>query len=275
MEATLVTGQTASQNRIAQLEKQVATTTAELQKLRHLLHISVATSSHNPTNKGSQQPGPTTPPYSQKILAPTNDPSPPDWPWKQMPDNLSWADRVCQGSGLLTVDETFTTVEQKKKKKAPDMIIPKPHPYAKRQVIIMLNTSKTNATTTVDQTLQAINKTIKDIPDITQPPFILAYITGNNYLVLTTNPTTKVSVYKLYLQMIANIASNLNTVETIINECWSEFLLHNIPTNTDLNVIYSEIKTTYPSLYLGQTPHWLVPAERWTNKTASTWSSAW
>jgi hypothetical protein len=119
----------------------------------------------------------------------------------------------------------------------------------------------TNAAATTHQTLQAINKTIKDTPDITQPPFILARITGNNRVVLTSNPTTNASAYEAYLPMIANAASNLNAVKTRINERWSKFLLHNVPTNTDLNVVRSEIEATYPSLCLGEPPYWLVPAE--------------
>jgi hypothetical protein len=48
-----------------------------------------------------------------------------------------------------------------------ETIIPQHHPHAKREVIITLNTSVTNITTTANLTLQAINKTIKDTPDIT------------------------------------------------------------------------------------------------------------
>jgi uncharacterized coiled-coil protein SlyX len=262
MEATLIAGQAASQNCIAQLEKQVATTTTELQKLHHLLSASAATTSHTPNSKGPQQPGPSVPPHGQKPPAPTSDPSPPDWPWTQMPENLSWADRVRHGSGRLTVNKMSTTVEQKKKKKVPETIVPKPHPRAEREVIITLNTAVTDAAATIDQTLQAMNTTIKDTPDITQPPLILSGITSNNCLVLTTNPTTKASAYELYLQMIPNAASNLNPVETRINEYWSKFLWHNVPTNTNLNIVHSEIEATYPSLSLGQTPRWLVPTKR-------------
>jgi hypothetical protein len=110
-------------------------------------------------------------------------------------------------------------VEYKKKKKMPELLVPKPHAHAEREVIITLNANIIDTAATADQALQTINTTIKASSDITQPPFILAYITSNDRLVLTTNPTTKASAYEPFLQIIANTTSNLNPVETRINEC--------------------------------------------------------
>jgi hypothetical protein len=120
-----------------------------------------------------------------------------------------------------------------------------------------------------DQALQAINKVIKESTDITQLPFILACITNNNRLVLTTNLTTKASDYTPYLEIIANVAQPLKPTETRINERWTKFLLHNVLTNADLPAVRSEIEDTYPSLCLGQDPCWLVPTECCANKVAS------
>jgi hypothetical protein len=88
--------------------------------------------------------------------------------------------------------------------------------------------------------------------------------------VLTTNPTTKASDYTLYLQIITNVAQPLKPTETRINEHWTKYLLHNVPTNANLPAVRSEIKDTYPSLSLRQDPGWLVPTECRTNKPAST-----
>jgi hypothetical protein len=137
-------------------------------------------------------------------------------------------------------------------------------------VIITLREKVTDNATITDQALQAINKVIKESTDITQPPFTLAHITSNNRLVLTTNPTTKASDYTPYLQIIANITQQLKPTKTRINECWTKFLLHNVPTNANLPPVRTEIEDTYPSLRLGQDPCWLVPTERHANKTAST-----
>jgi hypothetical protein len=88
--------------------------------------------------------------------------------------------------------------------------------------------------------------------------------------VLTTNPTTKASDYTPYLQIIASVTQQLKPTETRINECWTKFLQHNIPTNTYLPALRSEIEDTYPSLSLGQDHHWLIPTEHHANKAAST-----
>jgi hypothetical protein len=121
-----------------------------------------------------------------------------------------------------------------------------------REFIITIEATIPNATTTADQALQAINKVINESSDITQPPFILLCITSNNSLVLTTNPTTKAAAYTRYLQIIANATKCLKLVESRINECWTKFLLHNVPTNTNLSTVRSKIESTYPSLRLGQ-----------------------
>jgi hypothetical protein len=92
---------------------------------------------------------------------------------------------------INTQDEKpFTSIECKKKKN-PTTVIPKALPCADREVIITLGKKVTDHTTIADQALQAINKVIKESTDSTQPPFILARITSNNRLVLTTNPSTK------------------------------------------------------------------------------------
>jgi hypothetical protein len=72
------------------------------------------------------------------------------------------------------------------------------------------------------------------------------------------------------LQIIASVTQQLKPTETRINERWTKFLLHNVPTNANLPAVRSEIEDTYPSLRLGQDPRWLVPTERRANKAAST-----
>jgi hypothetical protein len=61
-------------------------------------------------------------------------------------------------------------------------------------------------------------------------------------LVLTTNPTTKASDYTPYLQIITSITQQLKPTETRINEQWTKFLLYNVPTNTNLPAVRSEIE---------------------------------
>jgi hypothetical protein len=118
--------------------------------------------------------------------------------------------------------------------------------------------------------LQRFNHIINTRSDITLPPFILAQITNNNRLVLTTNPTTPATAYASYLPMLSAEINALQPMDPRINGCWTKFLIHNVPTNAKLPDIKTEIETMYPSLRLAQDPRWLVPEERRLNKTSST-----
>jgi hypothetical protein len=266
METTFATCQNTSTNQITQLEKQVAQRTAEI----HKLHPQPANPHANkPTNTNPERGCSAAPPAPTPAI-PLHTPVPNEWDtvWKGN-NNQSWANHL---NGIAEHDQAekpFTTVEHKKKK-TPTTVIPKALPHTDRELIITLGETITNHATIADQALQTINKVIKESTDITQLPFILACITNNNRLVLTTNPTTKALDYTPYLQIITNVTQQLKPTETRINERWTKFLLHNVPTNANLSAVRSEIEDTYPSLHLGQDPHWLVPTERHTNKVAST-----
>jgi hypothetical protein len=280
MENAMVAAQAANTTRIHELEKQVANITTELQKVCQ--HLTTAT--HNkphgkPADKATPatypvaQPAPVHPDNLWDFTTTTGTPGPSTgatWPWREPAKQLSWADRLNAEVGQSDKEKPFTTIEHKKKKKTPETIIPKAFPRTEREVIITLETTIPNAATTADQALQAINKAINESADITQPPFILSRITSNNRLVLTTNPTTKAAAYAPYLQIIANAAKVLKPIESRINERWTKFLLHNVPTNANLATIRSEIESTYSSLCLGQDPCWLIPIEHRANKAAST-----
>jgi hypothetical protein len=266
METAFAASQNTSANRITQLEKQVAQLTAEIRKL-----CPQPTNPHaNKPTKANPERGRSAAPPAPTLAIPLHAPVPNEWNalWNGSHDQ-TLADHL-NGITERTQDEKpFTTVERKKKK-TPTTVIPKALPRADREVIITLGEKVTDHATIADQALQAINKVIKESTDITQPPFILARITSNNRLVLATNPTTKASDYTPYLQIIVNVTQQLKPTETRINERWTKFLLHNVPTNANLPAVRSEIEDTYPSLRLGQNPRWLVPTERRTNKAAST-----
>jgi hypothetical protein len=270
METAFATSQNTSANRITQLEKQVAQLTAEIRKLRP----QPANPHANKPAKNNPEHGRSAAPSAPTPAIPLHAPVPNEWNriWNGTPKgshDQSWADHLNGIAERTQAEKPFTTVERKRKK-TPTTVIPKALPRADREVIITLGEKVTDHTTIADQALQAINKVIKESTDITQPPFTLARITSNNRLVLTTNPTTKASDYTPYLQIIANVTQQLKPTETRINERWTKFLLHNVPTNANLPAVRSEIEDTYPSLCLGQDPRWLVPTERRANKAAST-----
>jgi hypothetical protein len=170
-------------------------------------------------------------------------------------------------------DKPFTTVMHKNKKLAPVTIIPKALPRIEREVVLTCNArigTPEQKTKWATFALQRFNHIINTRTDITLPPFILARITLNNRLVLTTNPTTPATAYASYLPMLSAEINALQPVDPRINGHWTKFLVHNVPTNAKLPDIKTEIKTTYPSLHLATEPRWLVPEERRLNKTSST-----
>jgi hypothetical protein len=65
-----------------------------------------------------------------------------------------------------------------------------------------------------------------------------------------TNPTTPATAYASYLLMLSTEINALQPMDSCINECWTKFLIYNIPINTKLPDIKAEIETIYPSLQL-------------------------
>jgi hypothetical protein len=242
MENAILSAQAANTNRIRELEKQVASITTKLQKVRQQL----TTAPHNKLHsKSADKATPATPPATLRVTTPAA-------PCPQKPldisenptENLSWADHL--NASISQHDKPFTTLTLKNKKPIPATIITKALPCTDREVIITIKVAVTDAIRAADYSLKLVNKAITESADITMPPFILARITSNNRIVLITNPTTKVAIYMPYLQILANATKCLKPVETKINECWSKFLLHNVPTNAKLSAVKAEIESTYP-----------------------------
>jgi hypothetical protein len=269
MEQAMLSAQAANTNRIHELEKQVASVTTELQKVRQQL----TTAPHNkPHGKPADKVTPAAPPTTPHVTTPTA-------PRPQRPldisgnptENLTWADRL--NAIINQQDKPFTTIMRKNKKPAPVIIIPKALPHTEREVIITCETriiGEIDRTNFANYALNRVNPVLKNSADITLPPFILARINSNSKLVLTTNPTIPATAYASCLLMLSAEIKSLKPTDIRINRRWSKFLVHNVPTNANLPAIKAEIETTYPSLRLAQDPHWLVREECRLNKTSST-----
>jgi hypothetical protein len=76
--------------------------------------------------------------------------------------------------------------------------------------------------------------------------------------------------YELHLRVITESLKFVGEGTAIVNEKWSKFLLHGVPTFGTLEEIRNDVEIYYPKLKLGQTPRWLAPADKRTGKTAST-----
>jgi hypothetical protein len=109
-----------------------------------------------------------------------------------------------------------------------------------------------------DTALTMVNKAIVDHKDVHKPPFIRARFNLGGNLILTTGYSTCGLDYEAYLRIITDSLSSLGSCTGRINERWSKFVLHGIPTVATMDEVRDEIETNYPALRLAQTPRWLT-----------------
>jgi hypothetical protein len=264
MEKAILSSQATSTNRIRELEKQVASITAELHRRHQQQNATPAP--NKPTGNNPER-------GRSSAHAPTQCAGTPAAPRPHKPttDDLTWAARITVAAE--NNDKPFTTVSCKKKKPAPPPLIPKSLPRIEREIIITCDLSMVpdaERKEFSDRALRIFNTIIVRSAEIDLPPFILARTNSNSKLVLMTNHTTPAAAYKPYLQLFTNKMERFTPTASEINTRWSKFLVHNIPTDASPSVIREQIELTYPTLCLAQTPRWLVPTDRRTNKQAST-----
>jgi hypothetical protein len=75
--------------------------------------------------------------------------------------------------------------------------------------------------------------------------------------------------YEAYLQIIGHTLTLIDRCSAYINECWTKFIAHGVPTNAKIEGIRQDIKSQYSNLKLAQTPRWLTPSEKRHNKEAA------
>jgi hypothetical protein len=270
MEQAMLSAQAAITNRIRELEKHLASVTTKLQKVRQQL---TNTPHNKPHGKPADNATPAAPSATPRVTTPAAPrPQKPLDIWGNPTESLTWAEHL-NASVSQQQDKPFTTVTCKNKKPTPITILPKALPRIEREVLLTCNARIGTAEQKMKwatHALQRFNNIINTRSDITLPPFILARITSNNRLVLTTNPTTPATAYASYLPMISAEINALQPTDPRINGRWTKFLVHNVPTKAQLPDIKTGIETTYPSLHLAMEPRWLVPEERRLSKTSST-----
>jgi hypothetical protein len=264
MEKAILSSQATSTNRIRELEKQVASITAELHRTRQ--QYSTTPAANKPTGYNPERGRSSARTPTQRACTPAA-----PRPHKPTTDDLTWAARIT--AAVENNEKPFTTVSHKKKKPAPPPLIPKSLPRIEREIIITCNLSiipDAERKDFSDRALRIFNSLIARSAEIDLPPFIFARTNSNNKLLLTTNYTTPAAAYKPYLQLLTNNMHRFEPTASKINTRWSKFLVHNIPTDAPPSVIKEQIELTYPTLRLVQTPRWLVPTDRRANKQAST-----
>jgi hypothetical protein len=263
MEKAILSSEATSTNRIRELEKQVASITAELHRTCQQQNATPAPNKptgNNPERGRSSARAPT-----QRACTPAA-----PHPHKPTTDDLTWAARIAAAAEHN--EKPFTTVARKQKKPAPPTIIPKSLPRIEREIIISTVTIFPPAELKdwADDALNRLNWLIHNTAEITQPPLALASINSHNKIVLTTNPTTPASAYTPYMPMLLNEIKSLKPTIGNTNSRWTKFLVHNIPTAATTAKLKALLEANYPALQLMQDPRWLVPTECRLNKAAST-----
>jgi hypothetical protein len=263
MEKALLASQATSTKRIRELEKQVASITTELHRMRQQQNATPAP--NKPTGNNPER-------GRSSARAPTQRACIPATPCQHKPttDDLTWAARIT--AAAESNEKPFTTVSRKKKKPAPPPLIPKSLPRIEREIIIPTDTIFPPAELKKwdDYALNRFNWLIHNTAEITQPPFALARINSHNMIVLTTNRAIPASAYTPCIPMLLNEIKSLKPTIRNTNSCWTKFLVHNIPTYTTTTKLKILLEANYPTLQLMQEPPWLVPTDLRLNKTAST-----
>jgi hypothetical protein len=210
MEKAILSSQATSTNRIRELEKQVASITAELHRTRQQQNATPAP--NKPTGNNPER-------GRSSAHAPNEHAGTPATPHLHKPktDDLTWAARIT--AAAENNDKPFTMVSRKKKKPAPPPLIPKSLPRIEREIIIACDRSITEAECqgATAGALTHLNNIIRTTAEIDQPPFILARITSNNKLVLTTNPTTPATAYTPYMPVLLNEIKPLKPTTGLID----------------------------------------------------------
>ena len=119
--------------------------------------------------------------------------------------------------------------------------------------------------------LHRVNKALVDNQDVTAPLFLHARVTMRGSIIFTTTNTQNNIIYEDYTTIIADAISDYGKCEKVENgKCFSQFLLHGLPTHLSLPNISDSIATNYPLLIKCQTPRWLTPADRREQRATST-----
>jgi hypothetical protein len=130
------------------------------------------------------------------------------------------------------------------------------YPIAEREIFISFkNGFKCEPTDeNAFQALKTVNKVIAENKDLENPPFIRARFTLSNNLALTTGLDNCALDYESHLKAITEPLKFVREGTVIVNEKWSKFLLHRVPTFGTLEEIRNDVEIYYPKLKRGQTP---------------------
>lgn len=167
--------------------------------------------------------------------------------------------------------EDFNTV--KRKKPARPTLIPKAIPERDREIVVELATNDNALTLTKDPSfhaLIAVNDALNACKEFNLPPIQLARLTARKNFVLTTVPQQRAADYAPFTNVIKAAFKELPATEVRINERWTRFLVHGIPTFIKPEMAELELKYAYPTLEHARPMRWLTTFPQRQGKDHST-----
>jgi hypothetical protein len=85
--------------------------------------------------------------------------------------------------------------------------------------------------------LNMVNRALVNNKDVLSPPFLCSRFSRNNNLVFTTGFNHNNMDCDAYLSIICNVLASIGPATADINEQWSKFLIHGVPTYTTMTEI--------------------------------------
>jgi hypothetical protein len=177
-------------------------------------------------------------------------------------------------SGVAALPPSTNAQPRTPPKKTTAKLITTEYPKAEREIIVTFKEPMTIPDNEAIQNVAniariAANQSLSTSGGSPPRPLLTARITSSKTIIFTTNPDLPGSDYTAYLSLIANSLEDFGEATATLNERWTKFLIHNVPTSLSPNDIRKEIETHYPQLNLAQTPRWLKKPEDLTGKKAS------
>jgi TolA-binding protein len=151
-------------------------------------------------------------------------------------------------SDIAALPPSTNTQTRPPPKKTAAKLITTDYPKAEREIIVSFNEPMQVPDNEAIQNVAnlariAANKPISTSSSSPPRPLLTARITSNRNIVFTTNPDLPGSDYTAYLPLIANSLKDFGEATATLNERWTKFLIHNVPTSLTPNDIRNEIET--------------------------------
>jgi hypothetical protein len=156
---------------------------------------------------------------------------------------MSYA-QAAQGDWNIVVPKRGKAAVQNKPHK-PEKLVQALYPKAEREIVVHFDkyTGFIPTNKLARDALDTVNRALVDNKDVLSPPFLCSRFSRNNNLVFTTGFNHNNMDYGAYSPIICNALASIGPATAVINEQWSKFLVHGVPTYTTKGVFDSSSST--------------------------------